>query len=94
MQYHQSDTNTYLLKLEAIRKSLIDARVKVDLRLENGPNSAALYALEADVSQEDRETAWWDGRSKERRKRDKAEAVELFQRKVQEMSNGLEIDDI
>ena len=62
---------------------LIDAGAKVDLRLENGPYSTALHASQADVSQEDRETAWWDSRGKERQKRDKAEVAELLQRKAQ-----------
>jgi ankyrin repeat protein len=62
---------------------LINAGAKVDLRLENGPYSTALHASQADVSQEDRETVWWDKRSEERQKRDKAQVVELLQRKAQ-----------
>jgi ankyrin repeat protein len=61
-------------------ESLIDAGAKIDLRLENGPYSTALHASQADISQEDRKTAWWDRRGEERQKRDKAEVAELLQR--------------
>jgi hypothetical protein len=62
---------------------LIDAGAKVDLRSENGPYSTAFHTSQADVSHEDREAAWWDIRSEERQKRDKAEVVELLQRTAQ-----------
>lgn len=55
----------------------------MDLRLENGPYSTALYTSQADVSQDDRETTWWDNRNEEKQKRDKADVVELLQRKAQ-----------
>ncbi|KAH6714543.1 ankyrin repeat-containing domain protein [Leptodontidium sp. MPI-SDFR-AT-0119] len=61
-------------------ESLIDARAKVDLKLENGPYSTALHASQADVSQDDRETTWWDRRDEEKQKGDKADVVELLQR--------------
>lgn len=55
----------------------------MNLRLENGPYDTALHAAQADVSQEDLKTAWWDIRDEEQLKRDKAEVVELLQRRAQ-----------
>ncbi|KAK3933812.1 hypothetical protein QBC46DRAFT_326021 [Diplogelasinospora grovesii] len=59
---------------------LIAAGAKVNLRLEDGPFSTALQASWADVSQEDRERAWWDKRDEESLKRDKAAVAELLLR--------------
>ncbi|KAH8586045.1 hypothetical protein B0O99DRAFT_586459 [Bisporella sp. PMI_857] len=64
-------------------KSLMDAGANVNLRLENGLYSTALHASQADVSQEDLDASWWDSRGEGRRKRDKAEVLELLQRKAQ-----------
>ncbi|RYP17500.1 hypothetical protein DL765_004464 [Monosporascus sp. GIB2] len=62
-------------------ESLIDAGAKVNLRLENGPYGTAIQAARQDMSQEDRSREWPDTRDEERLKQDKAEVVEMLQRR-------------
>ena len=64
-------------------ESLIDAGADVNLKLKSGHYDTALQASQVDVSQENRERAWWDERDERDEKtlkQDKARVTELLQR--------------